>query len=676
MELLALQRLRAGPTRLGGVGPRRLRGVADDGPARGAAAAPDHPPLHRGQVLGLVDQDVGVAVVLDPVGGRRPRQPARGVVALRDGGELLEIDTALEQPGLVEVALVVGALRDVADGVAQLVEQRDVLDREVPGVPRLGEQELLLAGDDALADAGQELRVPQPAEHGARVERRPPVRGELDEAVVGQHVVVEGLPSALATALALHLAPHGVEQRPGHAGQLAVATALRHQLSTQPAEQPRVEDDRLVTPVDPEAGGGARCVLARRTTHQLGHPGRALDVGDRRLVVAGRTDPADDLAERAQRHGRLTEARQHPLDVAHEDAARADDEHAAALVAAAVGVEEEGRAVQRDDGLAGAGTAGDRDHALARRADRLVLFGLDGGDDGVHRAVAGTGELRHQRALADDREVGLGLVVEQLVLDTDDGAVLRAQHPAAYDALRGRGGGLVEHPGGGRAPVDQQHVAVGVAHTDAADVARERVDRRVEVEAAEDQPLVRCVELGNAFGSLEHHGVALDETAFVLQLAATVPLRRQRPGVLGGRIELDVDLVDVLLLRRDLPRLELLAHTCSSSPDEPTATLLGQTDKPSAGWHSSPTYRQSVAVRRPGRSTMQAVQQPYAVGHARRGTCPDETAFPVLGPPADDATSATGRPSSPRAPRRWRTTGRLWRPSRRRARRCGRRGRG
>ena len=376
---------------------------------------------------------------------------------------------------------------------------------------------------------------------------------------MAEHVVVEGLAAALATPLALHLAPHGVEERTGDARQLAVAAALRHQLATQPPEHAGVEHDRVVAPVDPEAGGGAGRVLARRTPHQLGHPHRALDVGDRGLVVPGRADAADDLAERAQRDGRLAEAREHPLDVAHEDAARADDEHAAALVATTVGEEQEGRAVQRDDGLAGAGTAGDRHDALARRADRLVLLGLDGGDDGVHRAVAGAGELRHQRALADDRQVGLGLVVEQLVLDADDGAVQRAQHPAAYDALRGRGGRLVEHGGGRRAPVDQQHVALGVADADAPDVARQHVDGRVEVEPAEDQPLVGGVELGDPLGGLEDHRVALDETALVLQLAALVPLGGQRLGVLGGRVELDVDLVDVVLLRRDLPVLD---RTC------------------------------------------------------------------------------------------------------------------
>ena len=239
-----------------------------------------------------------------------------------------------------------------------------------------------------------------------------------------------------------------------------------------------VEHDRVVAPEHPELLGAAGCLLPRRTPHQLGHPLGALDVGDRRLVVAGRPDAVDHLAERAQRDGGLAEAGQHPLDVAHEDAAGADDEHAAALVAAAVGVEQVRRAVQRHDRLARAGAAGDRHDTLAGRADRLVLLGLDGGDDRVHRAVACPGELRHQRALTDDGQVGLHLGVEELVLDAHHLRAGAAQHPAAYDVLRLGGGGLVEHRGRRGAPVDQQRVPVGVAQADPADVARGRVDAR------------------------------------------------------------------------------------------------------------------------------------------------------------------------------------------------------
>ena len=203
---------------------------------------------------------------------------------------------------------------------------------------------------------------------------------------------------------------------------------------------------------------GACCRAVRRISSAI-RP-EPLTAATVRRVVTGRPQAADDLAERPQRDGGLAERRQHPLDVAHEDAGRADHEHAAGLVAAAVGVEQERRAVQRDHRLAGAGAAADRDHALGGRADRLVLLGLDGGDDRVHRPVAGPGQLGHQRALADDRQVGLGLGVEQLVLHADHRGPGAAQHPTAYDVLRLGGGGLVEHGGGRRAPVDQQRVAV------------------------------------------------------------------------------------------------------------------------------------------------------------------------------------------------------------------------
>ena len=165
-----------------------------------------------------------------------------------------------------------------------------------------------------------------------------------------------------------------------------------------------------------------------------------------------------------------------------------------------------------------------------RRADRAVLLGLDRGDDRVHRAVAGAGELGHQRALADDRQVGAGLGVEQLVLDADDRGAGAAQHAAAYDVLRVGGRGLVEHRGRGRAPVDQQRVVVVVAQADPADVARVGVELRPQVETPEHQPLVGGVELGDPLGGLEHHRVALDEPALVAQPAAVVTLRGPAAG--------------------------------------------------------------------------------------------------------------------------------------------------
>ena len=160
VEVLAVQRLGAGRGRLGRHRPRRLGRVADDGPGGGAATPADHPPLHRGEVLRLVDQDVRERVVLDPVRGRGPGPAGRGVLALRRGGQLLQVGADV----VVELVVVLGARGHVAEGVAQLVEQRHVLHgQRAVAAPRLGEQPLVLRADHALADAGEEVGVTQPA---------------------------------------------------------------------------------------------------------------------------------------------------------------------------------------------------------------------------------------------------------------------------------------------------------------------------------------------------------------------------------------------------------------------------------------------------------------------------------------------------------------------------------
>jgi len=60
--LLGAERLLPGAACLDGVGPRRLGCVADHGPRRVATPAAEHAPLHRRQVLRLVDEQVRKAV--------------------------------------------------------------------------------------------------------------------------------------------------------------------------------------------------------------------------------------------------------------------------------------------------------------------------------------------------------------------------------------------------------------------------------------------------------------------------------------------------------------------------------------------------------------------------------------------------------------------------------------
>ena len=335
------------------------------------------------------------------------------------------------------------------------------------------------------------------------------------------------------------------------------------------AEHPAVEGDPVVAPEHAVLRRAARRLLPGGPAQQLGHPVGPLDVGDRRLVVSRRAVAVDDLTERPQRDRGLAEGRQHPLDVAHEDTRGTDDEDAAGLVAPAVVVEEVRRAVQRHDRLAGARSSRDRHDALARRADRLVLLGLDGGDDGVHRPVARPRQLRHQGALADDRQLPAGrlrlgerLGVEQLVLDADDPRAGAAQHPAPDHVLRLGRRCLVEHRRGGSTPVDDERVTVLVTQADSADVPRLRVDGGRHVEATEDQALMRRIELRDPFRGLEDHRVALDEAALVAEPAPGMALLGELLGSLSGALQLLVHPVHERLLRRHLAIDQPICQRC------------------------------------------------------------------------------------------------------------------
>ena len=157
------------------------------------------------------------------------------------------------------------------------------------------------------------------------------------------------------------------------------------------------------------------------------HPDHPLVALDDRGGVAGvgRAHAGEQVAERVQHHVGLAEGRQHLADVAQERGVRADDQDAAALEGAAVGVEQVGGAVQRGDRLAGAGAALDDQHARQVGADHPVLLGLDGRDDVGHPAGARRGDRRDQRGLAGKRApvfVGQLVQVEYLVVDAGNDA--------------------------------------------------------------------------------------------------------------------------------------------------------------------------------------------------------------------------------------------------------------
>ena len=91
-----------------------------------------------------------------------------------------------------------------------------------------------------------------------------------------------------------------------------------------------------------------------------------------------------------------------------------------------------------------------------------------------------------------------------------------------------------------------------VAQPDPADVAGLAVHLGLQVEAAEDQPLVGSVELRDPPRGLVDHGVPLDQAALVAQPAAVVSLLGQLLGSPRRLLQLEVDPVHERLLASNL----------------------------------------------------------------------------------------------------------------------------
>ena len=189
-----------------------------------------------------------------------------------------------------------------------------------------------------------------------------------------------------------------------------------------------------------------RTATSRRVHRADRHPGGEL--GDRGLLDV-------DLAERGQ----------HLLDVAQERAVRPDDEDAGAGQLAAVRVEQVGRPVQADGGLAGARAR------PGRRSTRSAGRGrCRPGRAGWWRRCRASGRCAGARS----PRAGSALVVvpgaQELVLVAGELAAGEAEPAAPDQTLRIGRAGLVERPAHRRPPVDDDRVAGGVADVPAADV--------------------------------------------------------------------------------------------------------------------------------------------------------------------------------------------------------------
>ena len=133
-------------------------------------------------------------------------------------------------------------------------------------------------------------------------------------------------------------------------------------------------------------------------------------------------------------------------------------------------VEQEGGAVEADRRLAGARPALDDQQLVERGPDDHVLLGLDRRDDVAHLAGAGPVELGQERVGDAGGVVGAVGVVEVLVEQADELAVLEHEAAAEVEAQRVAEGGPVEGDGHPGAPVDHHRVAAVVLDVAAADV--------------------------------------------------------------------------------------------------------------------------------------------------------------------------------------------------------------
>ncbi len=120
---------------------------------------------------------------------------------------------------------------------------------------------------------------------------------------------------------------------------------------------------------------------------------------------------------------------------------------------------------------------------------------------------------------------------------------------AQDDVTAPGGGGLVERPGGRGAPVDEQRLLLVVGDADPPDVAARVV---LEVEAAEDQPVLHLLEAGERVLVVGGEGVALRAVLRGARRPLATHLLQPLAVAAPEVVEPRVDVVDELLVR--LPR--------------------------------------------------------------------------------------------------------------------------
>ena len=271
----------------------------------------------------------------------------------------------------------------------------------------------------------------------------------------------------------------------------------------------------------------------------LCQPGVALQARDLGRVGPRRLDTVDQLVHRPLLDALLAEHGEDVRDVVHEDRVGPDDQHAAPLQLAPVGVEQPGRTVEAHRRLAGSRAPLDDEDAVRLAGDQAVLVGLDRGDDVAHVLVAAALEILEQD-VRDTVDHVTGRAVERLVVEVEKPAALGAEAAPEHDAVRLRDRRGVERPCGRRLPVDHDRRLL-LVHPAAADV--QRPDDAVEVEPAEAEAAFGVVE-----GDEPLRGPGLQHECLDLADAGLAGPLHLPPHLLQA----GVGMVDVGLLRLEL----------------------------------------------------------------------------------------------------------------------------
>ncbi|GAA3139253.1 hypothetical protein GCM10017687_64870 [Streptomyces echinatus] len=308
------------------------------------------PALHRRQVLGLVHDDVTVALgVFD--------QPGEFVEQDQVGGRPAGRFVRPRRPGPQQ--------RRLLAGVQQAVRG--------PGQRRaVGEE----SGEDFLGADLRPDRVEVGGERPGPFDAAHPGGGQYPRAPFGLLAQPPYHPGAYP------LTADGVGRFLGaDLGDEAGQFAGGHPPPVGAVRYGEVRD---------AVGGHAR---VQGPAQHLGHARVVFDGGRGNGIGAGDRVPGDLRQEGRLADARLAERGQDLGDVAQEGAVGAEDEQAGALEPLGVGVQEVGGAVQADGGLAGAGRPLDAHRVGEGGAYEVVLLGLDGGGDVPHGSDAGPLDL-------------------------------------------------------------------------------------------------------------------------------------------------------------------------------------------------------------------------------------------------------------------------------------------